>query len=102
MKIPLLLLSGWALMLPASAALPPQYQNAKDLDVMVGYLKAHEAVMATFTSIDLQHFVIHFGADCQIVFGRAYKPKPAGWVGPADPLEFKRSTCRVDADLGTG
>ena len=95
MKTLLLLLSGMALALSARAALPPQFQNAKDLDVMVGYLKTHLVVMASVRSIDLQRLVIYFGSNCQVVFGRAYTPKPQGWVGPADPLEFKSSTCPV-------
>lgn len=77
------------------AALPPQYQNAKDLDVMVAFVKQHAVVMSSLRSLDLQAQVIHFGKDCQALFGRASTPKPPGWVGPADPLEFKSSTCPV-------
>ena len=44
---------------PVFAALPPQYQNAKDLDVMVEYVKAHPAVAAAIRSIDMQNYVIH-------------------------------------------
>lgn len=96
MKTLFLLLSGYLLSVaPANAALPPQYQNAKDLDVMVDFLKGHELVMGSLQSIDIAHYVIHFGNGCQAVFGRAFKFHPNGWVGPADPLEFKRSTCPV-------
>lgn len=80
----------------AEAALPPQYQNAKDLDVMVAYVRQKPRVMSSLRSLDLQAKIVYFDKDCQIVFGRASTPKPPGWAGPADPLEFKSSTCPVD------
>jgi hypothetical protein len=88
-------LAGFACAAASHAALPPQYQNAKDLDVMVAFVKQHAVVMSSLRSLDLQAQVIHFGKDCQAVFGRASTPKPPGWAGPADPLEFKNSTCPV-------
>lgn len=89
------LFAGLALATACHAALPPQYQNAKDLDVMVAFIKQHAAVMSSLRSLDFQAQVIHFGKDCQAIFGRASTPKPPGWVGPADPLEFKSSNCPV-------
>lgn len=89
--MPLLLLAT-----TSEAALPPQYQNAKDLDVMVTFVHQRPRVMSSLRSIDFQSYTIHFGKDCQAVFGRASTPKPPGWAGPADPLEFKSSTCPVD------
>lgn len=80
----------------SDAALPPQYQNAKDLDAMVAYVKQRPRVMSSLKSLDLQNYTVQFGNNCQIVFGRASTPKPPGWAGPADPLEFKSSTCPVD------
>ena len=77
----------------ALAALPPQYQNTKDLDVMVGYIESHPEVASTLESIDFLKYTVNFGDGCKAVFGRKATTKPPGWVGPADPLEFKESTC---------
>ena len=78
------------------AALPPQVQNEKDLAVMVAYAKSHPKVMATLRTIDLEAKVIRFGAGCKAIFHRKESLKPKMMVGPAEPLEFKRSTCLVD------
>ncbi|MCL4111528.1 UNVERIFIED_CONTAM: hypothetical protein GTU68_002312 [Idotea baltica] len=78
------------------AALPPKYQNSKDLDVMIRFVKDHTQVMSTLKSIDFKNFVVYFGSDCKAVFRRKHTPKPKGWVGPAGPLEFKSSTCSLD------
>lgn len=79
----------------ASAALPPQYQNMKDLGVMMGYIKAHPKVSSTLKSINLLEYTIYFGNDCKAVFGRKTVERPDKWVGPAALLEFKRSNCPV-------
>ncbi|BAF72761.1 conserved hypothetical protein [Sulfurovum sp. NBC37-1] len=78
------------------AALSPQVQNEKDLAVMTDFAKSHPKVMATLRVIDLEEKVIRFGAGCKVIFHRKESLKPKGMVGPADPLEFKRSTCLVD------
>jgi hypothetical protein len=80
----------------AYAALPPQYQNTKDLDVMVEFIKEHPRVSSTLKSIDFANYIIYFDNDCKAVFGRKSTVKPLGWAGPADPLEFKSSNCDVD------
>ncbi|VFQ47425.1 hypothetical protein MSL71_51250 [Desulfoluna butyratoxydans] len=77
----------------AVAALPPQYQNMKDLDVMMDYIKKHPEVAATVTSIDLETYTVYYGQGCKAVFGRKETTKPKGFVGPADPLEFKKQSC---------
>lgn len=81
---------------PSFAALPPQYQNGKDLDVMVDYIKEHPEVASTLKSIDLSKYTIYFGDGCEAVFGRKSTIKLPGWVGPADPLEFKELNCPVN------
>ncbi|WP_028862569.1 hypothetical protein [Psychromonas aquimarina] len=78
------------------AALPPKYQNANDLDVIVGFIKKHEKVITTLKSIDFEKFTVYFAEDCKAVFARKEIYRPSGWVGPADPLEFKFSTCDLD------
>jgi hypothetical protein len=78
------------------AALPPQVQNEKDLKVMVDFIQSHPKVMATLRVIDLEEKVIRFGAGCKVIFHRKESLKHKGMVGPAAPLEFKRSTCLVD------
>ncbi len=79
----------------AAAALPPRYQNIKDLDVMVDFIKAHPKVASGLRSIDMVEYTVYFGSGCKAVFGRKTTPKPPGWAGPADPLEFKKATCPV-------
>lgn len=77
----------------AIAALPPRYQNIKDLDVMVEYIKGHPEIAATLKAIDFSEYTVSYGNGCKAVFDRKSTVKPSGWVGPAAPLEFKRSTC---------
>jgi hypothetical protein len=80
----------------AYAALPPQYQNAKDLDVMIEFVKQHPSVISSLKQIDLRQSTVYFGEDCEAVFGRKLVIRMPGWVGPAAPLEFKRSNCELD------
>lgn len=78
------------------AVLPPQYQNTKDLDVMVAFVKAHAYVSATLRAIDLEHQSVVYADGCKAFFGREKTKKPAGWVGPAEPLVFTQATCKID------
>ena len=80
----------------AKAALAPHYQNERDLDVITNFIKIHPTIMSGLKSIDFQKYTVYFGKDCIAVFGRESTQKPPGWVGPADPLEFKNSNCPVD------
>ena len=96
MKRLVLLTAGLACVGIASAALPPQYQNMKDLDFMVAYVRQHPEVAAGLRSMDMGELTIHYGRDCKAVFGRTATPKPKGWVGPADPLELKSTSCPDD------
>lgn len=84
--------------LPASAALPPQYQNRRDLEVMLEFIRAHPRVEAGLNAIDLDAYTVRFGGDCIARFVRESSPKPPGWVGPADPLAFASATCPLDYD----
>jgi hypothetical protein len=56
-----------ALTLPSMA---PQYQNAKDLDFIVAYIRQHAAVVSTLRLIDMQNYSVHFGAQCIVQFQR--------------------------------
>ncbi len=78
------------------AALPPEHQNIKDLDVMVEFVKTHPKVAATIRKISVVDRKVYFGAGCKAVFVRKPSAHPAGWAGPAAPLVFKRSTCLLD------
>jgi hypothetical protein len=78
------------------AALPPQNQNWKDLNVMITFIKEHEKIMATLELIDLENYVVHFSGNCKAIFARKITPKPSGWVGPADPLVFRNSNCSLE------
>lgn len=95
MNKPLILSIGLGLISTSFAALPPQYQNIKDLEVMVVFIERHERVAANLKSIDVQTYTVHYDKDCVARFARKYVPKPDGWVGPADPLEFRESNCPV-------
>ncbi len=75
----------------ALAALPPQYQNVNDLDVMVDYIKKHPEVASTLKSIELIEYTIYYGDGCKVVFNRKPSTKP----GPAAPLEFRESNCVI-------
>ena len=39
-----------------SAALPPKYQNLKDLEVLVEFIKAHDMISSALKSIDLETY----------------------------------------------
>ncbi|MCP3672029.1 MAG: hypothetical protein GY814_16665 [Gammaproteobacteria bacterium] len=78
------------------AALAPKYQNMKDLDVIVEFIKKHEKILSTLETIDFENYTIHYRNGCKAIFGRKDFARLNGWVGPADPLEFMRSTCSVD------
>jgi hypothetical protein len=77
----------------AIAALPPQYQNVKDLEVMMNYVKANPDVAATVKSIDLENKTVNYGKNCQATFERKPSTKPVGMVGPAEPLQLKAKNC---------
>ena len=84
--------------LQAFAALPPQYQNRRDLEVMLEFIHAHPRVEAGLNAIDLDAYTVRYGRDCIARFVRESSPKPPGWVGPADPLVFASATCPLDYD----
>lgn len=77
------------------AALPPNHQNAKDMDAMVAFSKKHMKIMRSLKSINLTTRTVYFGNNCQAVFTRKILQKKKGWAGPAEPLEFKYSTCSL-------
>lgn len=78
------------------AALPPQVQQAKDLDVMTTFVEKHPKVSSTLISINVYRKEIHYGEGCVAKFGRKVSYHLPGWVGPASALEFKNSTCAID------
>lgn len=86
----------------AQAALPPQYQNEKDLTVMMDYVKAHPEVMSSLHAIDLNYYTVYYGEGCSVLFEREQVERPEGWVGPAAPLVFKAKQCeeKTQADSG--
>jgi hypothetical protein len=84
------------LALPAQAALPPQYQNRRDLDVMLAFIQQHPRVEAGLNGIDLDTYSVRYERECIATFERDVQPKPPGWVGPLDPIVFKSSNCDLD------
>ena len=79
----------------ALAALAPKYQNAKDFDVIIAFIKTHDRVMETLVSIDFRKYVIHFDDNCEVIFTRKEVDRPQGWTGPAEPLEYLSSSCPI-------
>ncbi len=77
----------------AQAALPPQFQNEKDLDLMMSYVKSHPEVLASLQAIDLGVLTVYYGEGCSAEFTRKVVERPEGWVGPAEPLVLKRNFC---------
>ena len=77
------------------AALPPRHQNARDLNVIIDFIQKNRTVIATLKSVDFEKLIVHYGDDCKALFARKVTPKPAGMVGPADPLAFQSSTCSL-------
>jgi len=92
-KIVLSLIMGSVMLI---AALPPQHQNMKDLDTLVAFVKQHPKVAATIRKIDVVNRTVYFSAGCKAIFMRKASMKPSGMVGPAEPLELKRTTCPLD------
>lgn len=82
--------------MPAQAALPPQHQNRRDLEVMLAFIQQHPRVEAGLNSIDLDAYTVRYELGCIATFIRNVQPKPQGWVGPMDPIIFKESSCPLD------
>ena len=95
MKKIIILISFLSIQLSYSA-LPPKYQNTKDLNVMVKFIEAHPKVSSTLESINFKSFTVTFNHGCKAYFTREPRKKPKGWVGPASPLTFKKATCDID------
>jgi len=94
--VPPSLAAAAAVLVPcaASAALAPNHQNIRDLEVMLQFLRQHAYVAATVTSLDVRRHVVHYGKDCLAVFER--EPRDASkppMPGPQPPLVFKASNC---------
>ena len=77
----------------AQSALAPVYQNARDLDTLVAFIKSHDRVLSGLRSIDLEHRIVHFGNGCQAIFHRKVVKRLPGWVGPVESLELVKATC---------
>jgi len=75
------------------AALPPQHQNEKDLAVIMKYISANPEVLSGLQAIDLASMSVYYGDGCSARFARQFVDRPAGWTGPAAPLEFIEASC---------
>ena len=77
--------------LSASAALPPVYQNERDLDVMIKFVRSHPFVLESLRSVDVEQRVIRYGDSCKARFER---PRTAITMpGAAPSLRFVDSNC---------
>lgn len=84
------------LALPVQAALPPNYQNRRDLEVMLAFIQQHPRVEAGLNHIDLDAYTVRYERECILTFAREEQPKPPGWVGPLDPLVYRTASCPID------
>ena len=75
------------------AALPPDFQNEKDLADVVSYIKSDHEVLSNLRVIDIAEMTVYYGDSCRVQFARKVVEREAGWVGPAEPLEFKSKEC---------
>jgi len=86
--------------LSASAALPPQYQNPKDLKVMTSYIYDNVDVLEGLKKINFWGKTIEFrtydGGECIAIFKRKERQLPPGWVGPAADLIYSHTECERD------
>lgn len=80
---------------PIGAALPPQHHNARDLDAMVAFARAHPAVMGSLRVVDLHGRRLLFGENCVARFEREPVERPM--PGPGPMLRFAGSNCPVGA-----
>ena len=78
------------------AALPPDFQNEKDLADIIAYIKSNHEVLSDLRVIDLAELTVYYGDSCRIQFARKVVKREADWVGPAEPIEFKAKDCTDD------
>ena len=76
------------------SALPPLYQNDRDLNVMLDFLNSHSIVKSGLNSINFDAKIIYYNRECKIYFKRKSANHPRGWVGPAEALIFDRASCK--------
>lgn len=81
---------------PTFAVLPPQYENAKDLKVMMDFIYQYPIdVLGKLRVIDFEQRKIIFGDNCEATFVRGKKKPGEPPIGPAAPLVFEKSSCKV-------
>ena len=77
----------------SQAAIPSDFQNEKDLGEIVSYIKSNHEVLSSLSVIDLAELAVYYGDNCRVQFARKTVEREAGWVGPAEPIEFKAKEC---------
>jgi hypothetical protein len=90
------ILSSFVMLITVSAtqaALPPDFQNEKDLADVVSYIKSDHEVLSNLRVIDIAEKTVYYGDSCRVQFARKVVEREEGWVGPAEPLEFKSKEC---------
>jgi hypothetical protein len=79
--------------LSAPAALSPVFQNERDLNVMVDFVRSHPFVLESLRSVDLEQRVIRYGDACKAQFDR---PRSTITMPGASPsLQFIGSNCPI-------
>lgn len=100
MKLKLVLFFVMVQSLNAFAALPPQFQNSKDLGTMMDWLNLpeNEVVLSHVKTISLENYSITYlnpnqEGTCEVLFKREEVSRPRGWAGPASGLIFNKIAC---------
>lgn len=77
----------------ALAALPPIYQNERDLSIMVEFVRSHDLVLEGLRSIDLELGLVRYSGNCVARFGR---PRSVSAMpGPVPGLSYLGSNCPI-------
>ncbi len=82
------------------SALPPQYQNERDLNSMVEFARGNMEVLKGLKSISLDPAEIiylrgwPYPETCKIPFIRKASNRGRGWAGPAEPLVPGVHSCK--------
>ncbi len=97
MKKSLILLSGVLMSagVLAVGALPPKYQNIKDVKAMLEVVESNDLMASGLQSINIEEGVVYFRDECRAVFRResSQEDQPHGFVGPAAPLVLDHIEC---------
>lgn len=78
----------------AVGALPPKFQNIKDVKAMLEVIESNDLMASGLQSINLDEGAVYFRDECRAFFRRnTPEDQPQGFVGPAAPLVLDYIEC---------